>query len=186
MGKLLQVLAGLFSSVVGLVIFALTLFSLPLTMIAIMRFTGWEWWGALIGAIVGGAIPIVGQIGYVVLTLLGAYYYIDADFSWRQAIRPGVEAISIGDMTPVEFDQLKARGIRPEIERQCKEAARDRIGTEAIPLVVANYCECQARVIAETTTQKDLLHQEQTGQASTGFEQRIIAAVNAQCGLATP
>jgi hypothetical protein len=79
---------------VGGVFLFISLFSLPLNVIAIMRIKGWDWWPALIGAVVLGIVPVFGQLAFIVLTFVGAYFLVEAKFDWREATasRPQIMA----------------------------------------------------------------------------------------------
>ncbi len=177
MKKIRDFVAGLLGSVFGLALLPLFIFSVPLSVIAVMRLTGWDWWGALITVVVGGIIPIVGWIGYVVATVLGAYYFIDADFSWRRAVSPEIETFRLSDLTPDKFSKFRDKGIRPYIEMQCKEYAKQRSEIEGkIPASVSAYCECYARVAASTFTQADAAYSEKHRRPNPDFINRAMSA----------
>src|SRR5436853_370212 len=72
--------------------------SLPFNVIALMRWTGWEWWGALILAIFLMCIPLVGQLAYLVCAVAGAYFFIAAGFSWQRAVHATVTPIKWNEM----------------------------------------------------------------------------------------
>ena len=177
MKKIRDFVAGLLGSVFGLALLPLFFFSVPLSVIAVMRLTGWDWWGALITVVVGGVIPVVGWIGYVVATVLGAYYFIDADFSWRRAVSPEIETFRLGDLTPDEFSEFRDKVIRRDIERQCKRDVGQRFESEGkIPASVSDYCECYARVAASTFTQVDAAYLEKHKRPTPDFEDRVMSA----------
>lgn len=56
-GAILAVFTWLLSSTFGLMFFAFTLLSLPLSILATMHLTGWSWFGALIGVLFFSCIP---------------------------------------------------------------------------------------------------------------------------------
>jgi hypothetical protein len=69
---LLAAAAVAMGSAAHFVFMALVIFSLPLNVIALMHWYDMEYWKALVTASVLGFIPVIGQIGYVVLTAVGA------------------------------------------------------------------------------------------------------------------
>jgi hypothetical protein len=87
------------SGALGVFLF-ISLFSLPLNVIAIMRIKGWDWWPALIGAVVLGIVPLFGQLAFIVLTFVGAYFLIEAKFDWREAIEPTPQTLAAPDEKP--------------------------------------------------------------------------------------
>jgi hypothetical protein len=51
-----------------------------------MRLTGWGWAVAVIVSFVIVGIPFAGQIAWLVLGVMGIYYFVTADFNLRDAI----------------------------------------------------------------------------------------------------
>src|SRR5438128_1358378 len=129
MKRILEFFGTLFGSVLGIGVMALMALSLPLNVLVIMRWWGWEWWSALLGATFMSAVPVVGQIAYFVFTFFGAYYFINAGFDWRSAVSPVPEIISLSDMTPEKFDEYKRTVIAPIIERKCLSDATKELKT---------------------------------------------------------
>src|SRR5262245_24846218 len=68
-------LATLFGTTLGLLISIIWFLSLPLNVIVWMRWTGWEWWGALLASISSLAIPVIGQLAYLCFTFMGLYFF---------------------------------------------------------------------------------------------------------------
>ena len=77
---MLGLIFGLLSSTFGLLVAAFSLLSLPLTVLAAMHLFGWTWFGAIIGVLFFSCIPIIGQVGYLGLAVMGAYYLWAANF----------------------------------------------------------------------------------------------------------
>jgi hypothetical protein len=71
-----SILAGLLGSAFYVLFLGFAVLSLPFNIIALMRLEGWEWWSALLAAMFLACIPIIGQIGYVVLAIMGGYYFL--------------------------------------------------------------------------------------------------------------
>src|SRR2546430_9764 len=101
-------LLGLLGSGFGFAMFFIALFSIPLNVIAIMRLMEWEWWSALIAAVLVACIPIIGQITFLVLALLGAYYFISSGWSWQRAVYPTVDLM---ELSADQFAAYKTRTI---------------------------------------------------------------------------
>jgi hypothetical protein len=75
----------------------------PLAHTLSMKFPGikgWDWWPALIGAVVLGIVPLFGQLAIIVLTFVGAYFLIEAKFDWREAIEPTQQTLAAPDEKP--------------------------------------------------------------------------------------
>jgi hypothetical protein len=89
--------AVIFGSALYLSFLGLLLMSLPFNVLAVMHLWGWEWWSALIGILIFGFIPGIGQLGYIVLTFMGAYYLYQADFRWYDAAYPRAEIFKVAD-----------------------------------------------------------------------------------------
>ena len=177
MRNIRDLILGLFGTAVGIAVMILFLFSVPLSVIAVMRLTGWDWWGALVAVVLGGVVPFLGQIGYVVATVLGAYYLIDADFSWRRAVAPKIETFSMQELTPEQLMKYQNDAISVEIERQCKEDARSRFGFEGkLPQRMSEFCGCYAHSAASLWTNEEAAYQEEHGGPSSGFMQTMALA----------
>src|ERR1700675_1867005 len=89
------------------VFLALVVFSLPLNVIALMRWFDLEWWTALTSAVVLGIVPIAGQLAYIVFTLAGAYFFVDAGFNWKQATHPAAKEFNVSQLTDEQFETFK-------------------------------------------------------------------------------
>jgi hypothetical protein len=172
----------MFGSMFGIGLFVVMLFSVPLNVIALMRFMGWEWWSALIAAVLLNAIPVVGQIAYVVFAFLGAYFLVSAGFDWHAAIYPAPRVVSAAEMSTADFEQYR-RVVEPEIARACKEEGKKQYAmpSGAVPVAVSTYCDCYARVIVRTTTQSDMAYLEKTGSRPADLDGRVKAAISREC-----
>jgi hypothetical protein len=139
----------------------LAILSLPLNVLVWMRWTGWEWWSALIAAVISLMIPVVGQLGYVVLTFVGLYYFHDAGWNWAAASHPFPKTFSVKTLSPEEFERFKSTTIKPELTKQCLDDAKNHGGFEGkIPERAAKFCECYAKVAMTVATQEDFAVQE--------------------------
>ena len=178
-----SVIAAILGSAFSLLMLVVAIFSLPLTVIALMRWMGWEWLTALIAAVLLNVIPIAGQIAYVVLTIAGAYFLVSAGFNWQQAVYgPAVTATTWEEMSPSVFDEYKARVIKPELAKKCREETKGRYGTAdgKIPVVVSNWCDCYAGVSVALLTQADMIAHEKARAPSPEFTNRLKAELS-QC-----
>ena len=177
-----EILGGIFGSAIGLAIMALALLSLPLNIVVWMRWTGWEWWSALFAAIFSQVIPGIGQIVYVIFTLIGLYFFYDAGWDWRQATNPMPKTFSIATLTPDKFEQFKKKALLPNLTQQCMTEAKNRVGVDGkVPVVTAKFCECFAKVAVATTTQSDLAYQESHQGETPGLRERVQSRVRAEC-----
>jgi hypothetical protein len=182
MGKVGEFLLGLVGSAIGLTISIFMLFGLPLNVIALMRLMGWEWWTALIGAVVLNIIPLIGQIAYFIFAIIGAYYLWTADFNWRKAVNPMPETISLAQLSPERFADYKIKVIRPGIERGCMSDAKERSGIDGkVPVSMSNFCICYANLAVTVITQDDLVFLERTGQYSDDMTSRMKSALRDKC-----
>src|SRR5215207_8993761 len=161
MPRIKDILAGVFGSAFGLFFLLFALFSLPLNVIALMRLFGWEWWTALIASGVIGFVPLIGQIAYVIFAITGAYYIIAADWSWRRAVDPPTQTISLSSVTPERFANYKQTVMLPEVERACLNEAKSRFAVDGkLPVSINDYCTCYAKAAVAEFTQDDIAHQE--------------------------
>jgi hypothetical protein len=173
---LLTAAAIAMGSTAYVVFMALVVFSLPLSVIALMHWEGMEWWQAAITASVLGFIPIIVQIPYAVLTVAGAYYFVDAGFDWRVATHPAAKGLKISELTNEQFDTLKTNLI-PVIERRCKNDAQRRSIT-----VSSSFCLCYAETAISIFTRADYVFQEaHDGDAPAETMDRFHNAVLARC-----
>jgi hypothetical protein len=105
------VILGLSTS---MLIMGLMLFSIPLSVLSIMRLFGYEWWFALIAVVGLNIVPAIGQIATLVLTIMGAYYFISAGGNWREAVYPTPQTFSFTDMPANTFSKLKTTSSFPK------------------------------------------------------------------------
>jgi hypothetical protein len=179
---LVGTLVGLFGSAFGLLIAGLAIFSLPLNVLAVMHLTGWSWFGALVAVIFFSCIPLFGQLGYIVLTVMGAYYFWSADFDWRKAAYPPTQTFSVSTLSDAEFQRFKTDVVRPNLEKACKEAALKSSGFDGkLSTPVASRCECIAATFASIVNRDDLMGYEKSGEYSTEVQQRTAAEVRRVC-----
>jgi hypothetical protein len=138
--------------------------SIPLNVIAIMHLWGWEWWSALIAAAILGCIPVVGQIGFLVLAVMGGYFLVSANFNWREAVNP------VNDLSPERFNSYKesvywAQYLTGKDRSDfVVGAVNSCVGSKDIhPLTsrlpmsfVEQYCRCYANGLADHVSIRDL------------------------------
>jgi hypothetical protein len=103
LGAIFALITGLLGSTVGLLFAVFGLMSLPLGVVATMHLTGWSWFGAIIGVLLFSCIPLVGQIGYLILAVMGAYYLWTANFDWQQAAYPSAQTFSVATLSESEL-----------------------------------------------------------------------------------
>ena len=184
MEKIKACFAGLLGSAFGLLMLGFGLLSLPLNIVAVMRLWGWEWWSAFIGIAIFTCIPAIGQIGYLVLAVMGGYYLWQADFNWHEATDPVPSTFSFTSLSPEKFTEFKTKQMKPSLERSCKSDAKASTGMDGrIPIGMANFCECYARAAIEIVTKEDLIYQETHSGYPAGFEERIRTTLRAKCIL---
>jgi len=172
---------GLIGTGLGGVFFAFSLFSLPLNVIAIMRIKGWDWWQALIATVLLGIIPFFGQVAYVILAFVGAYFIFEAKFDWREAIEPTPQTITFAQMTPEQFASYKL-GIPARFAKRCKQdfAEMNKLDGKLLAGQSA-FCECYGQLAYELLTQDDLVYEENTGSMPSETTSKIKAAVTTRC-----
>jgi hypothetical protein len=185
MEGLRAILGGLLGSALGLMMLGFGILSFPLNILAVMHLWGWEWWSAAIGVTFFVCIPALGQIGYLVLAVMGGYYLWQADFNWREAATSQTPTtFSFESLSPEKLSEFKAKQIKPNLERSCKSDAKGLAGSldGKIPIAAANMCECYARVYVEIITKEDLVYQEtHRGGYPTDFENRVKTALRVRC-----
>jgi hypothetical protein len=164
----------------GVLLF-ISLFSLPLNVIAIMRIKGLDWWPALIGAVVLGIVPLFGQLAFIVLTFVGAYFLIEAKFDWREAIERTPQTITFAQMTPEQFAKYQLT-IPAGFTKRCKQEVAEMNGEDGKIFVQQSaFCECYAQIASELLTQEDFVYQEKTGSISPEATDKLKAAVTSRC-----
>ncbi len=67
---------GLFRFIGDMTSFIVNLLLLPLSIYGLMQIMGWDWWIALIGAIIVSMLPFFGSVGNLLLAACGAYFVI--------------------------------------------------------------------------------------------------------------
>lgn len=134
MEKIRNFVLGLAGTGIFVLFASFMVLSLPLNVVAIMRLQGWSWWAALLAATFFGAIPIIGQLGYLVLAFLGAYYLYAANFDWREAVSPMPRTISYQQLSAEEFSAYK-RSMTDVLAKDCKLeiAARNGLNGRLLP-----------------------------------------------------
>jgi hypothetical protein len=181
-GAFFGVLAWLFTSAFGLFFAGLAIMSLPLNVIAVMHLTGWSWFGALVGVAFFACIPLFGQLGYLVLTIMGAYYLWSAGFDWQKAAYPAAQTFSVSTLSDADVQRFKVDVVRPNLERACKEAALKSSGFDGkLPASVASRCECIATTFAAKVSRDDLIAYEKTGQYPVTVQEQIGIEVRRAC-----
>lgn len=70
----------------GFSFFFLSLLAVPMSVVTLMRWFQLAWWMALIGVFVVTLIPYAGRFAYAGLALIGAWYVVDAGFSFSEAV----------------------------------------------------------------------------------------------------
>lgn len=76
---------GLLASGGFLVLAIFYVFSLPLSVVAVMNFFDMGWLSALVVIGIAHMIPIVGWLGLLIAPFLGLYYLYDANWDWHMA-----------------------------------------------------------------------------------------------------
>ena len=71
---------------IGGVFFLFSLLAVPLSVVTLMRWFQLSWWAALLGVFALTLIPFAGRYAYVGLSLIGAWYWIDAGFSFTESV----------------------------------------------------------------------------------------------------
>lgn len=66
--------------------FVLSLLAIPLSVVTLQRWFQLSWWLALIGVFIVTLIPYAGRFAYLGLAVIGAYYVVDAGFSFSDAV----------------------------------------------------------------------------------------------------
>jgi hypothetical protein len=163
-----------------LVLLALITFSLPLNVIVLMRWYDFEWWGALVTATLLGCIPFFGQLGYAFLTLVGAYYFVDAGFNWKLAIHPPAKELNIADLTDNQFEKFKS-GLIPVVEHRCQADAKQRFSLNG-SAALTKFCTCYAQTAVTVFTRADYIYQQtHDGAVSDDTTNRFSYAVLRTC-----
>lgn len=178
----LGVITGLLGSTFGLMISVFALFSLPLNVIALMHLFGWSWFGALVGAILFACIPFIGQLSFLILAVMGAYYVWDAKFDWQKAASPSTKTFSISTLSETELARFKTEVVGPGFEQACKAEALKSVGFDGkLPARAASQCECFATNFAARLTRADMIAFEKSGQYPDDLQQRVGSEIRRAC-----
>jgi hypothetical protein len=182
LGAILAWIAGLLGSTVGLLFAVFGLLSLPLSVVATMHLTGWSWFGAIIGVLIFSCIPLVGQLGYLILAIMGAYYLWSANFDWQQAAYPPTQTFSVSTLSDSELQRFKGDVVRRGFEKACKSDALKANGFDGkLPARAASQCECFATNFAAKLTRDDLIAFEKSGQYPDELQQRLGIELRRAC-----
>lgn len=157
MRRVFNWVGGVFGVGAGIVIWAICLFSVPLSVIAQMRLFGWSWWQALLGSTLIIAVPLLGQIAFLVFAVIGAYYLAIAQFDVSAAVAPPIQTVDITTVSPEKFGEWKTKFLKPNFNEQCKQELLKQMGVDGkLPTIAATYCECVAQIVSSEITQDDL------------------------------
>lgn len=63
-----------------------SILAIPLSVVTLQRWFQIPWWAALIGVFLVTLIPYAGRFAYLGLALIGAWYVVDAGFSFSGAV----------------------------------------------------------------------------------------------------
>jgi hypothetical protein len=182
LGAIFALITGLLSSTVGLLFGAFALLSLPLNVVAVMHLTGWSWFAAIIGVVLFSCIPFVGQLGYLILGIMGAYYLWTANFDWQKAAYPSAQSFSVSTLSESELERFKTDVVRRGFEQACKSDALKTNGFDGkLPARVASQCECFATNFAAKLTRDDMIGYEKSGQFSEELQQRFGIELRRAC-----
>jgi hypothetical protein len=147
-----------------------------------MHLTGWSWFGALIGVLLFSGIPLVGQLGYFILAIMGAYYLWAANFDWQKAAYPLPQSFSISTLSESELERFKNDVVRRGFEQSCKSDALKAVGFDGrLPARVATQCECFATNIASKLSRDDMVAFGKSGQYPEGLQQRLGVELRLAC-----
>jgi hypothetical protein len=182
LSPILALVSGLLGSTFGLAFAALALLSLPLNVLAVMHLTGWSWFTAIIGVVFFSCIPVVGQLGYLILAIMGAYYLWNANFDWQRAAFPSAQTFSVSTLSETELERFKADVVRPGFEQACKsEALKSNSFDGKLPVLVARRCECFATNFAKALARDDLMAFEKSGRYPDELQQRLGPELRRAC-----
>jgi hypothetical protein len=173
---------GLLGSTLGLLISAFALLSLPLSVIAAMHHFGWSWLNALVVVILFSCVPFVGQLGFLILAGMGAYYVWDASFDWQKAAYPPTKTFSVLTLSETELERFKTEVVRPGFEQACKAEALKTVGFNGkLPARAASQCECFATNFAAKLARADMIAFERDGRYPDDLQQRVGTEVRRVC-----
>ena len=182
LGAIFSWIAGLLGSTVGLLFAVFGLLSLPLSVVATMHLTGWSWFSAIIGVVLFSCIPLVGQLGYLILAIMGTYYLWSAGFDWQQAAYPPMQTFSVSTLSDSDLERFKGDVVRRRLEQACKSNALKTNGFDGkLPARIASQCECIATNFAAKLTRDDMIAYEKLGRYPEELEQRLGIELRLAC-----
>jgi hypothetical protein len=175
-------ITGLLGSTFGLIITAFGLLSLPLNVVAAMHIFGWSWFGALVGVILFACIPYIGQLGFLILAAMGAYYVWDANFDWQKAAYPSIKTFSVVTLSDADLERFKTEVVRPGFENACKAEALKTAGFDGkLSARAASKCECFATNFVARLARADMIAFEKSGQYPDDMQQRVGTEIRSAC-----
>jgi hypothetical protein len=137
------ILLGLTGTAFGLVFYGFAFLSLPFCMVALMHLWGFEWWTALILALLMNVVPLLGQAAYVIFAMMGAYYFYDAGFSWHRSTTASIKTFDVEKMSDSDFAKYKKTVIHPAMIEGCLREGKKKLGfDDKVPAHVATFCDC--------------------------------------------
>ncbi len=89
--KLPQPLQKPIGLTIGWSFFIFSLLAVPLSVVTLMRWLQLSWPLALLGVFVVSLIPYAGRFAYFGLAVIGAWYWIEAGFSFPEAVGRFIE-----------------------------------------------------------------------------------------------
>ncbi len=193
MGRLKELLLSLLSGGIGLFITIFCLLSIPFNMIVLMRWYDLQWWTAFIAVTVMSAIPLIGQLAFVVFAFMGANYLYQADFDWRKAATaptnisiaptPGPKRDpAISQLSPAQFAEYAQNVLRPQMRESCIQGAKSDVNFGGkSPTFASTYCDCQVRVKLEQLSQKDWIESDRDEKLLPAIQQKVTKAVADEC-----
>lgn len=183
LGKLRVFFGTVLGTMIVITVSAISLFSLPLTVIAIMRWYHFEWWSALIIAIFLGAIPFLGWVAYIITTIAGAYYFYDANFDVHRAINASLYQST--ETSNADFENIKKLAA-PEFVAQCKESfAKKESWTTVVKLSADAYCSCFVERSLTFLTPTELIKRPDAGPRSDEITIKLMRAAR-ECNRLLP
>ncbi len=75
----------------GWAFFLFSILAVPLSVVTLMRWFALSWPLALVGVFLVSVVPYAGRFAYLGLALIGAWYIVDAGFSFSGAVGPFVD-----------------------------------------------------------------------------------------------
>jgi len=182
LGVFLAWITALAGTTVGLSFAILRFLALPLSLVATMHLTGWSWFGAIIAALFFSCIPLIGQLGYLVLAIMGTYYLWMTNFNWQEAAYPPAQTFSVATLSDGELERFKGDVVRQGFEKACKSDALKTNGFNGkLPVRLASQCECFATNFAANLSRDDLIAFEKSGAYPDEVQVRLGAELRRAC-----